>query len=188
MGVHVTDASEYDTHAATIRTENIRLQLFLAARDKAEGLGGDIGTAYLNAYTDEKIWSVLGIEFGPELKDRKVQVEKALYGLCASGNAFYKHLCDTLRSIGFKQSKMDYAMWYKKRKNKPGYDYLSHHVNDFLVTGFDTKNVLENLKKTYTITGGKMPEQHLGMILKRSDDGSMIKIGSHNYINKFYLK
>ena len=61
MGGHVTDASNYDKYAATIRTENIRIQLFLAARDKSEGLGGDIGTAYFNVYTDEKIWSVLGI-------------------------------------------------------------------------------------------------------------------------------
>ena len=54
MGGHVTDASNYDKCASTICMENIKLQLFLAARDKAECLGEDIGTEYLNSYTDEK--------------------------------------------------------------------------------------------------------------------------------------
>ena len=58
---------------------------------------------------------------------------------------------------------MDYAMWYKKRRDKPGYDYFSHHVIDFLITGFGIMDVLAELKKTYTITRGKMSNQHLSM-------------------------
>ena len=60
MGGHVTDTSNYDKYAATIKIENIGLQLFLTTREKAHGIGGDIGTAYLNPYINEKIWSVLG--------------------------------------------------------------------------------------------------------------------------------
>ena len=33
------------------------------AKEKDHMLGGDIGSAYLNAYTEEKIWTSLGIEF-----------------------------------------------------------------------------------------------------------------------------
>ena len=51
MGGHVTDATGYDKYEATIKTENLRLQLFLAARKRAEGLGGDIGSTYLCLYS-----------------------------------------------------------------------------------------------------------------------------------------
>ena len=107
IGGHVTDATGYDRYAATIRTEIIRLQIYLAAWEGNQIIGGDIGSAYLNAYTEEKIWIRLGPEFGDELAGRKVRVLKSLYGLCASENTFYKHLCDTLRSLKFKQCKMD---------------------------------------------------------------------------------
>ena len=42
-------------------------------------------------------------------------------------------------------------MWYKKRTDKPGYDYFSHHVDDFLITGF---GILAN-RSLYT--EGKAP-------------------------------
>ena len=61
----------------------------------------------------------------------------------------YKHLCDKLRSLVFKQSKMDYAMWYKKRTDKPGYDYFSHHVDDFLITGFGILDALAEKENLY---------------------------------------
>ena len=50
MGGHVNDATGYDKYEAAIKTENLRLQLFLAARERAENLGGDIGLAYLCLY------------------------------------------------------------------------------------------------------------------------------------------
>ena len=73
MGGHVTYSSNFNKYEATIKIENICLQIFLAAREKADGIEGDIRTAYLNAYTDEKIWSVLGEEFEPKLNQRKVK-------------------------------------------------------------------------------------------------------------------
>ena len=79
-------------------------------------------------------------------------------------------------------------MWFKKRTDKPGYDYLSHHVDDFLITGFGIKDVLAELKKTYTITGGKMPNQHLFMILKRHPNGYFLEIGSHQYVTNILVK
>ena len=79
-------------------------------------------------------------------------------------------------------------MWFKKRKNRPGYDYFSHHVDDFLITGFGLKDVLARLKDTYTITGGQMPEQHLGMSLKRYPEGQCIEISSHMYVQTVLTK
>ena len=57
----------------------------------------------------------------------------------------FKNLCDKLRSLVFK-SKIDYAMWYKKRTDRSGYDYFSHHVDDFLITGVGILDVIAERK------------------------------------------
>ena len=80
IGRHVTDAEDYDRYASTVHLEHVRLQIFLLALHKAEMIGGDIGSAYLNAYTKEKIWSVLGKEFGEDKEGFIVSIIKALYG------------------------------------------------------------------------------------------------------------
>ena len=55
IGGHTTIADEFETYASTVQPENVRLQLFLSAKEGMEMISGDIGSAYLNAYTKEKI-------------------------------------------------------------------------------------------------------------------------------------
>ena len=168
MGGHVTEADDQDRYASTVCLEHIRLQIFLLALNKCKIVGGDIGSAYLNAFTKEKIWSILGIEFGENMKDRVVQVVKALYGLKTSANAWFLHLSESLSNLGFKQSKIDSALWYKPRADGSGYDYFTHHVDDFLITGIIVKKFIKDLKKSYTITGNEShPFIHLGMDIKQ---------------------
>ena len=90
--------------------EHVRLQVFLAAYFGDSILSGDIGSAYLNAETKEKIYTKLGVDFGTQA-GLIATVQKALYGLKYSGNAFYMHLCDTLKTLGFKQSLLEPALW-----------------------------------------------------------------------------
>ena len=141
----MTDAEGHNCFASTIRLEHVRLQVFLAALNKVEILSGDIGTAYLNARTKEKIWTTLGVEFGDK-EGMNAEVVKALYGLKTSGNAFYMHLCDAMKKLGFSQSKLDPALWFRLRKDQKGYDYFSHHEDDFLVSGRNQSNVIKTLK------------------------------------------
>ena len=58
---------------------------------------------------------------------------------------------------------MDYAIWFRKRGDKSGYDYFSHHVDDFLITAKNATAILKEIKESYTITGGIMPDHHLVM-------------------------
>ena len=67
---------------------------------------GDIGIAYLEAYTQEKVYIVARPEFG-DLEGHTLVIHKALYGLRPSGARFHAKLADTLRDMGFQQSKMD---------------------------------------------------------------------------------
>ena len=48
----------------------------------------DIGNAYLEALTSEKVCIRAGPEFGPELEGHLLIIYKALYGLKSSGKSF----------------------------------------------------------------------------------------------------
>ena len=45
IGGHNTIADEFDTYASTVRPENFRLQLYLAAKEGMNMISGDIGSA-----------------------------------------------------------------------------------------------------------------------------------------------
>ena len=74
------------------------------------------------------------------------------------------------------------CLWYKLAKDGSSYDYLSHHVDDFLHTSDKPEEFLAHLKKKYTVTGGTFPDVHLGMNIKRDDSG--ITLSSHEYIQQ----
>ena len=61
---------------------------------------GDISSAYLEAKTNEKLYFYAGPEFGP-LAGHFLIVEKALYGLTGSGNAWHAKLSGILYKEGF---------------------------------------------------------------------------------------
>jgi hypothetical protein len=70
------------------------LVVFLAELNGLELWGADVGNAYLEAKTKEK---VDGPEFGT-LEGHTLLVDKALYGLRSSGLRWHERLADVLRS------------------------------------------------------------------------------------------
>ncbi len=62
--------------------------------------GGDVGNAYLNGRTKEKVYTILGAEYGPELEGRIAIIVKSYYGLKTSSARWAEHLTDTLRTLG----------------------------------------------------------------------------------------
>jgi Reverse transcriptase (RNA-dependent DNA polymerase) len=66
--------------------------------------GADVGNAYLEAKTKEKVYIVGGPEFGSR-EGHTLLVDKKLYGLRSSGLRWHERLADALRSIGFTQCK-----------------------------------------------------------------------------------
>ena len=135
MGGHVTNADDLDKYAATTSMNGVKLQLYLTSRSKKKLISGDVGSAYLNSFTQEKIWTVLGPEFG-DLQG-KVEVVKSLYGLITSANAWFRRFTNTIKEFGFHQSKIMPCLWYKLCDDGKSYDYLTHHVDDFLLTSND---------------------------------------------------
>lgn len=71
-------------------------------------LAGDVGNAYLNADTKEKV-------YGPELEGRIAIIKKSLYGLKSSSAQWHAHFAKTLYTMGFQPTLFDNDVWIKKR-------------------------------------------------------------------------
>ena len=112
-GGHVTDAPATLTYASVVSRETVRVALTLAALNALEVKTADIEGAYLTAPNLEKIWVVLGPEFGPDA-GKKAIVVRALYGLKSAGASFRSVMADCMDQLGYKPCKADPDLWMKE--------------------------------------------------------------------------
>ena len=100
---------------------------------------GDIGNAYLESYTQEKVYFVTGPEFG-HLAGHTMITEKTLYGLCTSGFHFHEWLCVVLKNLRFHHSKVDPNLWMHDAGDI--WEYIVVYVDDIIVAMKDPKAFL----------------------------------------------
>jgi hypothetical protein len=84
--------------------------------------------AFLYGKTREKVF-VIGEEFGKDAGKRMV-IDRSLYGLKSSSARFHEHLSIRLRQMGYKPSKADPDLWYKKVGEH--YEYVARFVDDVI--------------------------------------------------------
>ena len=77
---HLTPEPIEKIYSDVVSLRNLRLVIFLGKINNQELWGADIGNAYLEAFTDEKLYIVAGPEF-QELEGYILILLKALYGL-----------------------------------------------------------------------------------------------------------
>ena len=65
-GVHMTDTPASITYASVVSRETVRLALMIFALNDLEVKCGDVMNAYITAPITEKVWTVLGPEFGDD--------------------------------------------------------------------------------------------------------------------------
>jgi hypothetical protein len=65
-GGHKTDTPHAMTYASVVSRESVRIALTLAALNDLDVKMADIESAYLTAPITEKVWTVLGTEFGDD--------------------------------------------------------------------------------------------------------------------------
>ena len=68
---------------------SLHIVVFLAELNGLNLMQGDIGNAYLESYTQEKVYFIVGPEFGQDAGHTFIN-DKALYGLCSSGQRFHE--------------------------------------------------------------------------------------------------
>jgi hypothetical protein len=87
VGGHLTKAPATITYASVVSSETVRLALTFASLNDLEVKVGNVLNAYITAPVKEKVWTILGPEFGHD-SGKSAVIVRALYGLKSSGAAF----------------------------------------------------------------------------------------------------
>eukprot|EP00977_Amphora_coffeiformis_P003137 scaffold584_cov154-Amphora_coffeaeformis.AAC.1 len=145
--------------------------------------GGDIGNAYLEAYTKEKVCTIAGPEFGP-LQGHMLIIDKALYGLRTSGARFHAKFADTLRTLGFTPTYADPDVWI--RDGGDCYEYIVVYVDDIFTALKEPVifyDAIQSEPWNYKLKNVEEPKYHLGGDFFRNSDGTFC-YGAQTYVKR----
>ncbi len=158
-GGHMTNPTNEEAYSSVVTIKGMRMCILLAELNNLEIMAGDVGNAYLEAKTREKIYIRAGPEFG-DLEGRILIINKALYGLRTSGARYCEHFADYLRAKGWNQSRADPDIWMKDKGNH--WEYICTYVDDLLVMSKNPKEFMDELQLTFKMKGIGPPTYHLG--------------------------
>ena len=111
-GGHKTEAPPTITYASVVSWETVCLALTIAALNDLEVKVGDVLNSYITAPITEKVWTILGPEFGPDA-GKSALILRALYRLKSAGAAFRAHHASFMRRMGYTFCKVDPDRWLK---------------------------------------------------------------------------
>ena len=107
---HLTTVPIDSVYSGVVSLRGLRTLVFLAELNDLQIWSTDIGNAYLEAETKERVFFIAGSEFG-ELEGHTLIIHKALYGLRSSGARWHDRFADCLRDMGFTPSKAEPDIW-----------------------------------------------------------------------------
>ena len=186
-GGHVVESSMWESYSSVVQQRSIRLLETIALNEGLSFVTGDIGNAFVQADTKEKIYTIAGKEFGNK-KDCVVVIKKALYGLATSARQWNIKLGDSIRKLGFHPTRADPDLWIKENKEHNKYEYIATYVDDLIVVAIDPMQYIDKIKNEYPIRNIEMnPEYYLGNNIEVRTNNT-IKISSAKYINEVIRK
>jgi hypothetical protein len=122
-GGHMTEPPSALTYASMVSRESIRIGLLIVALNDLDVFAADIQNSYLTSPCEEKIYTILGPEFGPHWQGKKALVVRALYGLKSAGAAFCNHLASCLGHLGFTTSRGYPDDWFRPAVKPNGEEF-----------------------------------------------------------------
>jgi hypothetical protein len=147
-GGHKTEAPATITYASVVSRETVHIALLMAALNDLEVKVGDVLNAFITTPITEKVWTVLGAEFGSDASKSAIIV-RALYGLKSAGAAFCAHLASFMRQMGYTFCKADPDLWYmaetRPTDNLRYYAYILCYVDDILCMYHDPMTILDRI-------------------------------------------
>ena len=181
-GGHLTPDDKEMSYSGVVSLRSIRLALLIGELNGLSPMVGDVGNAYLEAYTKEKVYFIAGPEFG-ELAGHTLIISKALYGLRTSGARYHEVMAGTLRDMGFKPTMADPDLWYRDMGSH--YDYVCVYVDDLMIVSKHPQEFFDLLinKYKYILKGVGPPEYHLGGNFGRDPDGTLY-LSAEKYVAK----
>ena len=171
---HLTKELVESIYSGVVSLRSLRMVLFLSQLNNLEIWGADVGNAYLEAYTDEKLCIIAGPEF-KELQGHLLIMVKALYGTRSGGARWHDRLFDILQELKFKPSKADPDVWMRPEPGGTCYEYIAVYVDDLAIAAKDPQAFCNELKKKYNLKlkGVGPLEYHLGCTYKKDPDGTL---------------
>jgi hypothetical protein len=182
------------SYASVVCRESVCIALTTAALNELDLLAADIQNAYLNAPITEKIWTILGAEFGQDLKGRKAIIVRALYGLKSAQAAFRNHLAVCMTGLEYKSCLADPDVWMRPRTRDDSfefYEYVLIYVGDILCISDNPKTSLERIDKYFPMKPNSIgkPDIYLGAKLsgvRLPNQAKAWAISPSKYIQKAY--
>ena len=154
------------TYASVMSRESMRIALMLATQNRLQVKTSDVENAYLTTPTEEKLYTILGPEFG-EYEGKTAVICQALYGAKSAGASFRNHLAKCMLSLDYESCKADPNMWIKELTKPRGirnYGYILLYVDGALCVNHDAQSQLEKLDKFFKMKPGSIgdPDIYLG--------------------------
>ena len=123
---------------------------------------GDIGNAFVQANTNERIYSIAGPEFG-EKEGSLVIIKKALYGLATSARQWSLTLGEAIAEMGFQPTRADPDLWIKLDQENNKYEYIATYVDDIIVVSKNPMQYINIIKEKFPLRNiEEMPEYYVG--------------------------
>ena len=182
---HLTDIPVDSVYSGVVTLRGLRLLIFLAELNGLCTWATDIGNAYLEAVTSERVCIIAGPEFGAR-QGHLLIIHKALYGLRSSGARWHDRFSDCLRAEGFLPCKAEPDIWL--RPNNGVYEYIGVYVDDLAIAMAEPQafvNILEQ-KHGFKLKGTGEISFHLGCDFFRDEEG-VLCMAPRKYIEKMMM-
>ena len=169
---HLTEVPLESVYSSVVSLRGLKICIFISELNGLETWTTDIGNAYLEAFTEEKVYIIAGPEFG-EREGRVLIISKALYGLKSSGLRWWERFSNILNAMGFFPSKAEDDIWMRNMGTH--YDYIARYVDDLAIVSRDPETIIEVLKETHKLKlkGSGPLKYHLGCSFWRDEQGTL---------------
>ena len=182
---NLTEVPLESVYSGVVSLRGFRLVAFLAELNDLEFWATDIGSAYLQALTSEKVYIVAGPEWG-DLEGYILIMHKAAYGLRTSGARWHETFAECMHELGFKACIAEPDIWMRKNTKLNVYEYVAVYVDDLAMAMENPQDFVDKLtsdKYKFKVKGTGPIEFHLGMNFHRDEDG-VLCMSPKKYIDK----
>ena len=127
---NLTDVPIDSVYSGVVSLRGFYMCLFIAELNGLQSYATDIGNAYLEGFTNERLYVKAGKEFGDQ-EGHLLIVSRSLYGLRTLGVRWSETLGRCLTKLGFERSKCEDNIWIRNAGDH--YELVATYVNYLLI-------------------------------------------------------